>query len=592
MNERDRFDKFTERARKVLSLSQEEAQRFQHNYIGTEHLLLGLVREGEGVAAVVLSNLGVELNKVRDTVEAIIGRGDRIVLGEIGLTPRAKKVIELAVDEARRLNHHYIGTEHLLLGLVREGEGIAAGVLESMGVNLEKVRTQTIQVLSQSGISQRIEGTHVELTVQLMTTQLNKALDALASVLREKEQAVQQKEYERAAELRDREVKLRDRISNLESALRRLPGFSQTHFTQSEIQIDDDTFDTFTVQLERVLSRSQEEAQFFQLNYSGTEHLLLALIHESSGVAAEVLSNLDVDANEVRKAVENIIGHGDRIVLGEMGFTPRAKKVIELTKDEARRMKHHYVGIEHLLLGLIREGEGIAAGVLLSLGVNLEKAQAETQRALSERGEGSVQQKSQEDKESIEASGEENAASIRLPIQDADDRIQELSQEENDFIQTLGRFSKDRYEKFTVRARRVLRFAREEAQRFQHNYIGTEHLLLGLVRENGGIAAAVLRNLGVELNKVRSAVEFIIGQGDRTVLGKIGFTPRVKKMIELADDEARRLNHDYIGTEHLLLGMVREGEGIAVGVLESMGVNLARVRLETIKLINQQKNSI
>jgi len=149
MNERDRFDKFTERARKVLSLSQEEAQRFQHNYIGTEHLLLGLVREGEGVAAVVLSNLGVELNRVREGVEAIIGRGDRIVLGEIGLTPRAKKVIELAVDEARRLKHHYIGTEHLLLGLVREGEGIAAGVLESMGVNLEKVRMATIKVLDQ-----------------------------------------------------------------------------------------------------------------------------------------------------------------------------------------------------------------------------------------------------------------------------------------------------------------------------------------------------------------------------------------------------------------------------------------------------------
>jgi ATP-dependent Clp protease ATP-binding subunit ClpC len=115
VNDKDRFDKFTERARKVLSLAQEEAQRFQHNYIGTEHLLLGLVREGEGVAAKVLSNLGVELNKVRSAVEFIIGRGDRIVLGEIGLTPRAKKVIELAVDEARRLNHHYIGTEHLLL---------------------------------------------------------------------------------------------------------------------------------------------------------------------------------------------------------------------------------------------------------------------------------------------------------------------------------------------------------------------------------------------------------------------------------------------------------------------------------------------
>ncbi|MCH7616952.1 MAG: ATP-dependent Clp protease ATP-binding subunit [Chloroflexi bacterium] len=146
----DRFDKFTERARRVLTLAQEEALRFNHNYIGTEHLLLGLVREGDGVAAKVLANLGVELNKVRSAVEFIIGRGDRAVMGEIGLTPRAKKVIELAVDEARRLGHHYIGTEHLLLGLVREGEGIAAGVLESLGVSLDKVRAEVTRILAQS----------------------------------------------------------------------------------------------------------------------------------------------------------------------------------------------------------------------------------------------------------------------------------------------------------------------------------------------------------------------------------------------------------------------------------------------------------
>src|SRR5450759_1437459 len=146
----DRFDKFTDRARKVLTLAQDEAQRFNHNYIGTEHLLLGLVREGEGVAARVLENMNVELPKVRTAVEFIIGRGDRPVVGEVGLTPRAKRVIELAIDEARRLGHNYIGTEHLLLGLVREGEGIAAGVLESLGVSLEKVRNQIIHVLNQS----------------------------------------------------------------------------------------------------------------------------------------------------------------------------------------------------------------------------------------------------------------------------------------------------------------------------------------------------------------------------------------------------------------------------------------------------------
>jgi ATP-dependent Clp protease ATP-binding subunit ClpC len=149
----DRFDKFTDRARKVLTLAQDEAQRFNHNYIGTEHLLLGLVREGEGVAARVLENMNVELPKVRTAVEFIIGRGDRPVVGEVGLTPRAKRVIELAIDEARRLGHNYIGTEHLLLGLVREGEGIAAGVLESLGVSLDKVRHEVIRVLSQSSSS-------------------------------------------------------------------------------------------------------------------------------------------------------------------------------------------------------------------------------------------------------------------------------------------------------------------------------------------------------------------------------------------------------------------------------------------------------
>ncbi|MBO03804.1 MAG: NDP-hexose 4-ketoreductase [Chloroflexi bacterium] len=153
-----RFEKFSERARRVLSLAQEEAQRFNHNYIGTEHILLGLVRETEGVAARVLSNLNVELVKVRSAVEFIIGRGERPTPGDIGLTPRAKKVIELAVDEARRLNHSYIGTEHLLIGLMREGEGVAAGVLESLGVSLEKAREETNSIIKDQASNLSLSG--------------------------------------------------------------------------------------------------------------------------------------------------------------------------------------------------------------------------------------------------------------------------------------------------------------------------------------------------------------------------------------------------------------------------------------------------
>ncbi|HUV75750.1 MAG TPA: ATP-dependent Clp protease ATP-binding subunit [Dehalococcoidales bacterium] len=144
-----RFEKFSERARRVLTIAQEEARQLNHNYIGTEHILLGLVREEEGVAAKVLINLGVALSKVRSAVEFIIGRGEKASTNETGLTPRAKRVIELAIDEARNLGHNYIGTEHLLLGLLREGEGVAAGVLDSLGITLERVRAEATNVLSQ-----------------------------------------------------------------------------------------------------------------------------------------------------------------------------------------------------------------------------------------------------------------------------------------------------------------------------------------------------------------------------------------------------------------------------------------------------------
>lgn len=149
-NERNRFDTFTQRARNVLALAQEEAQRLSYPYMGTEHLLLGLVREGEGVAVQVLRSLGVELDQVRQTVEARIGRGDQVVLGEMGLTPRAKRVLELAVEEARHLDHHYIGTEHLLLGMLREGESIGAGVLKDFDLSVQQVRTKTLEILHEA----------------------------------------------------------------------------------------------------------------------------------------------------------------------------------------------------------------------------------------------------------------------------------------------------------------------------------------------------------------------------------------------------------------------------------------------------------
>jgi ATP-dependent Clp protease ATP-binding subunit ClpC len=142
------FERMTDRARRVIVLAQEEARHLQHNYIGTEHILLGLIHEGEGVAAVALADLKVNLEEIRKEVEGIIGLGEQAPSGHIPFTPRAKKIIELALREALQLGHNYIGTEHILLGIIREGEGVAAQVLVKSGLDLNRVRQAVLKRLA------------------------------------------------------------------------------------------------------------------------------------------------------------------------------------------------------------------------------------------------------------------------------------------------------------------------------------------------------------------------------------------------------------------------------------------------------------
>ena len=303
---------------------------------------------------------------------------------------------------------------------------------------------------------------------------------------------------------------------------------------------DRDRFDKFTERARRVLSLAQEEAQRFQHNYIGTEHLLLGLVREGEGVAARVLNNLGIDLNKVRTTVEFIIGRGDRIILGEIGLTPRAKKVIELAVDEARRLNHSYIGTEHLLLGLVREGQGIASGVLESLGVNLERVRTQTIQVLSQ-GEGAV-------------AGV--AAEKPTPR-----RAEALA--------------------------KVLQLAQEEARLFQHDHVGTEHLLLGLLREGDGIAAKVLRNLGVELDKLHTAVELISWRGAHAPDGVIALNQLAVEVFEQATIEASHFGHDYISTEHLLLRLTRIEESFAAAALQSIGISMEKVRTAVIAAIEQ-----
>ena len=215
------FERFTDRARRVVVLAQEEARMLNHNYIGTEHILLGLIHEGEGVAAKALESLGISLDAVRQQVEEIIGQGQQAPSGHIPFTPRAKQVLELSRREAEQLGHSYIGTEHILLGLIRQGDGVAAEVLVSLGADLNRVRQQVIQLLHDyqgkepmpagtaarelrmmPGVQARLEAIEQRVGTGPDTTDLD---EQIAQIRRDKESAIDARDFEDAAALRNNE---------------------------------------------------------------------------------------------------------------------------------------------------------------------------------------------------------------------------------------------------------------------------------------------------------------------------------------------------------------------------------------------------
>jgi len=225
------FERFTDRARQVVVLAQQEARMLDHNYIGTEHILLGLIHEGEGVAAKALDSLGISLDAVRQQVEEIIGRGQQAPAGHIPFTPRAKKVLELSLREALQLGHDYIGTEHILLGLIREGGGVADQILVKLGADLNRVRQQVIQLLhghqakepvsarSTAGelrllpavkarleaVEGRLAAVEQQVGIGPDTSDLDEQIDKVRG---ERHAAAAAQEYEQAALLRNREKEL------------------------------------------------------------------------------------------------------------------------------------------------------------------------------------------------------------------------------------------------------------------------------------------------------------------------------------------------------------------------------------------------
>ena len=316
-------------------------------------------------------------------------------------------------------------------------------------------------------------------------------------------------------------------------------------------------FEGFDESGKRVVGAAHAEALRANHNYIGTEHLLCGLlVADANGPAGRALARHGVALDKTRTALEFIVGRGDAVVTPtETTLSPRTKKVLELSVAEAHRLGRAQAGAAEILLGLITEGQGIASGIIESLGVRLDALRATVLEELDQRGRG--------------------AGPMQAPLfhpgppQHAH----------------RGGFGGP-FDRFNDRAKRVLALAQDEAIRFNHNYIGPEHVLLGLVREGEGVASLTLASLGIGLGQARMEIEEIVGRGGSTASpSEITLAPRTKKIIEHAIDEARVLGHSLVGTEHLLLGITRDPDSNASEVIRRMGVELAAVRQKVIERI-------
>lgn len=536
------WQRFTERSRRVILLAQEEAGKMNAGHVGTEHLLLGLVRENEGVAAQVLVKMGVSLAKVRREIEGEVQHSSKPTPGEPKLTPKAKRVLELAADEARRMRHSYIGTEHLLLALLREKDGLAATVLRRLGLNLEKARVQVLEYLVPDEPVLASSSPFGEERPQLVGSMSgNSYADrARRAILLAQEEAMRLQSGYVGSEhllvgllLDDGGVAARA-LQHLAVKLEAVRALIEVESEWAPLAVSEPKL---TPEAKRILELAVVEARRFRRATVGTEHLLLALMNEAKGAGATILWELGVDLHQARTIVFDFAGPVEAppdpleiardkqppATMREQSVKPKlwqrldgdAKRALQFAQQEAELRRYASVGSEHVLLGLMNSEQSTAAQLLRARGIFLPQLRAH----------------------------------IKARVPDGNDVVADEAELGSETVELLSR-------------------AADEAKSMGRTFIGTEHLLLALLSDKGSIAAQIVARLTGEASDLDARLDARLAPATEfaQVSPKIALSAQTTSILELAAAQAHRLGEPEITPEILFAALL----GVADDKMEAI----------------------
>lgn len=559
------FERFTEKTLKVIMMAQEESRRMDQNFVGTEQILLGLCGEGTGIAARVLRAHDIRLKDLRATVLGIIGKGSGNVSVEIPFTLRAKKLLEASWNIARDMEHTYIGTEHLLLGLLEVDGAVAKQVLSKHNVDLEKIRIDVLDFVQTAKKHQQMTSANQAHSPPPPSAQTSAEVHPDPMV--ESGNAVKSQALVRSAKGPIDSQSAKEQVAKSNVA------------------------DLFSDHAIIAMQLAQQEARRVGRMKLELQHLLLGILSEGRSEAARLLSGQSIALEELRLATTQEEGEmPSESASLDFELSKQALFTVEMASVAARRACSSVITPEHLLLSLLSYEESRAVNGLQKLGVNIELFVDDLRKVIQELdvSPGKIaQEKAAEENTSKSA---KDAAPV-LETEENKEPVSETTAKQSELLFTVEDGETGAPVNLSNRTIETVMAAMAQAHALGHNFVSTEFLLLGLFSPTGGMARHALMNYGASEEMVQLVIERLLGRGPGSTDLPVPSTSNAREAFKMALGHSILFSSAVVEPEHLLLGLLEIKNSTAYRILDNLGVDPAAVCARVVSSISPLSSS-